>query len=295
MNRVHRESRRVCQRLATYQPRPNIFVTVTSSLPLAFFTIIGSSPAKPILANKEIYIFSVDAPLQLKTTRYFSFKLSSRNSSSPIIALILQKAYNTCIYIYIYFLFRRILRHIESGRMPLSVYEICQCQEEDSSFSILGHSSFAKPSVAVKTRRCRVIKAPIKIYRGEEESSRRLFEVVDGQCDYGVNELHLYDQYSTRYARFICMHQTGGSPVSSSSLFPGEKSKRKSSRRNEIFQLCSTSFFLFLLASRRDRNRDGSISGKRFLFTPPHQVAELINILTGPIERENLSLARAGN
>lgn len=114
--------------------------------------------------------------------------------------------------------------------MPLSVYEICQCQE-DSSFSILGHSSFAKPSVAVKTRRCRVIKAPIKIYRGEEESSRRLFEVVDGQCDYGVNELHLYDQYSTRYARFICMHQTGGSPP------PRLSSREKNRKENHRVEM----------------------------------------------------------
>lgn len=111
MNRVHRESRRVCQRLATYQPRPNIFVTVTSSLPLAFFTIIGSSPAKPILANKEIYIFFVDAPLRLKTTRYFSFKLSPRNSSSPIIALILEETFP--------FSSNFLYREIESSRMSV--------------------------------------------------------------------------------------------------------------------------------------------------------------------------------
>lgn len=79
--------------------------------------------------------------------------------------------------------------------------------------------------------RCRVINAPIKIYRGEEESSRRLFEVVDGQCDYGVNELHLYDQYSTRYARFICMHQTGGSPP------PRLSSREKNRKENHRVEM----------------------------------------------------------
>lgn len=133
--------------------------------------------------------------------------------------------------------------------MPLSVYEICQCQEEDSSFSILGHSSFAKPSVAVKTRRCRVIKASIKIYRGEEESSRRLFEVVDGQCDYGVNELHLYDQYSTRYARFICMHQTGGSPP------PRLSSREKNRKENHRVEM---KFFNFARPPRvSSRSKQG--------------------------------------